>query len=80
MPTVEALSTSLWLTVLVVQTCAFPSLVKFTANNLISTQVIIKLAAFEWYVLEAGITIRFNSLSKCKVISLGHQLLTASDI
>lgn len=80
MPTVEALSTSLWLTVLVVQVYALPSPVKYTSNSLNSTQGIITLAAIELYVLEASIMINVNSLSNCRVIPLGYQLLTSCDI
>jgi hypothetical protein len=75
MPAVDALSTCLWLTVLVV-----PPPVKYTSNGLRSTHGIIILAAIEWYVLEAGIIINVNSLSNCRVIPLGQQLLTSSDI
>jgi hypothetical protein len=76
-PTVEILSTSLWLTVLAAQADAFSSPLEYTPS-LGSSQCIITLAGIEWYVLEASIMIDVHSLSTCRTVPLGYQLLTSS--
>lgn len=76
-PTVEILWTSLWLTVLAAQADAFSSPLEYTPS-LGSSQCIITLAAIEWYVLEASIMIDVHSLSTCRTVPLGYQLLTSS--
>jgi hypothetical protein len=58
MPTVELVSSSLWLIVLVAQAHALSSTVKYAPNGTYPTYATITLATIEWYVLGASIVIQ----------------------